>query len=152
MPILLALLLAPFIEIAGFVWLGPYLGVAGTLAFVLVSAFIGLSLLRSQGLAALTRLQREIDTGSAPLQAALDGALRIIAALLLIVPGFFSTGLGLVLLVPPVRAVVVARAERRLAAGGSVWIIRTGSPRKSDPGVIDGDFREVPTEPPREIR
>src|SRR5271156_3569723 len=98
MPILLALLLAPFIEIAGFVWLGPYLGVAGTLAFVLVSAFIGLSLLRSQGLAALTRLQREIDTGSAPLQAALDGALRIIAALLMIVPGFFSTALGLILL------------------------------------------------------
>ncbi len=151
MPILLALLLAPFIEIAGFVWLGPYLGVAGTLAFVLISAFIGLSLLRSQGLAALTRLQREVDSGSAPLPAALDGALRIIAALLLIVPGFFSTALGLILLVPPIRAAAVAGAERRIAAGGSVWIVRTGGPRKPDPGVIEGDFREVPTEPPRQL-
>ena len=152
MPILLALLLAPFIEIAGFVWFGPYLGVAGTLAFVMLSALLGLMLLRSQGLAALTRLQREVDAGTSPLPAALDGALRIIAALLLIVPGFFSTALGLILLVPPIRAAAVAAAERRIAAGGSVWIVRTGSSPHPDPGVIDGDFREVPTEPPRQIR
>jgi UPF0716 protein FxsA len=140
MPIIYGLLLAPFLEIAGFVWLGPYLGVAGTLAFVIASAMLGLSLLRTQGVVTLMRLKQDLETGAAPVPAALDAAARIVAALLLIVPGFFSSTLGLLLLVPPVRALVTRFLGRRVEAG-TVWAVRT------NPRIIEGDYREVAVEP-----
>ncbi len=149
---IILVLLAPFIEIAGFVWFGPILGVAGTLAFVLISAVAGLALLRVQGMAALLRLRRDLDAGTTPVPAVLDGGLRIGAALLLIVPGFFSTALGLLLLVPPLRALAAAAIGRRLRTGGTIWVVRTGRQGPAAP-VIDGDFREVTPsriEPPAE--
>ena len=136
MPIMFGLLLAPFLEIAGFVWLGPYLGVSGTLAFVILSALLGLVLLRHQGVATLMRLRQDLEAGTTPVPAALDGAARIVAALLLIVPGFFSTGLGLLLLVPPLRALIVGYLSRQVAAG-VVWTVRT------NPRIIEGEYREV---------
>ncbi|HVJ55524.1 MAG TPA: FxsA family protein [Aliidongia sp.] len=143
MPFIWALLLAPFIEIAGFVWLGPYLGVGGTIAFVMLSAVLGFTLLRSQSLAMPLQLRRDLQAGTA-LPAVIDGAGRVIADFLLIVPGFFSTALGLLLLIPPVRSLIGRFLRRRFEAAGGV-IIRT---QAGPSDVIEGEFRDVTPEPP----
>jgi len=149
MPILLGLMLMGLLEIAGFVWIGPILGVGGTLGFVLLSALAGMALLRHEGVGTLVRVQRELRTGGAPVPAALDGACRILASLLLIVPGFFSTAAGLLLLLPPVRGFVIAWLVAKGTAigiqGGApgLWSMRFGTARTTTTTVIDGEYREV---------
>ncbi len=91
MPTLIVLLGWPLLEIAGFVWIGPYLGVAGTVAFVVTSAIVGMALLRREGIGLLMRIRRDVAARVVPVPTAVDGACRIAAALLLVVPGFFST-------------------------------------------------------------
>ena len=152
MPVLTLLLLLPLIEIAGFVVIGPYLGVGGTLVFVVLSAMLGVSLLRTEGLGTLRRLQRSIAAGATPIPAALDGACRMVAALLLIVPGFVSSAAGLLLLLPPVRRLVVAHLGARVdRAGGVAWRFHRGA---SSTVIIESEFHEVgptgPALPPRD--
>jgi UPF0716 protein FxsA len=141
MPIFYMLLALPLIEIAGFVLIGPYLGVSGTLAFVLASSIIGLALLRRSGLGTLRRLQRSVAAGATPVPAALDGACRIIADVLLVLPGFVSTAVGLVLLLPPVRREIVRHLGARIQPGGGVvWQFRRGA---SKTVIIETEYHEV---------
>jgi UPF0716 protein FxsA len=141
MPVLKLLALLPLIEIAGFVLIGPYLGVGGTLAFVVLSTILGLSLLRTEGLGALQRLQRSIAAGATPIPAALDGACRIVAALLFVVPGFFSSALGLLLLLPPVRHALVRHLRAKVEPDGAVtWRFDRAA---SNTIIIEADFEEV---------
>ena len=146
MPILLFLLLWPLLEIAGFAWIGGAIGVGPTLAFVVLSAVLGMVLLREAGLATLMQLRRRLEAGETPVPAALDGAWRLLAGLLLAVPGFFSSFLALPLLLPPVRALLTSLVARRLKTGqGGVWTVRfgkVGAP-EAGPTVIEGEFREV---------
>jgi UPF0716 protein FxsA len=146
MPIVILFLLWPLLEIAGFAWIGGMIGVAPTIGFVVLSFFLGLALLRREGLATLLRLRARLEAGETPVPAALDGAWRLLAGLLLVVPGFFSSFLALFLLLPPVRALLTSLVARRLEAGGGVWIVRFGTAggREAAPTVIDGEFREVP--------
>jgi len=147
MPVLAVFVLIPLIEIAGFVLIGPYLGVGGTLAFVVLSAVLGTSLLRSEGLATLRRLQSNIAAGATPVPAALDGACRIVAALLLVVPGFFSSAAGLLLLLPPVRRLVVRHLRAKVGPQGSVvWQFRRGG--SSRVIIESADYHEIVDRPP----
>jgi UPF0716 protein FxsA len=148
MPIMIGLLLLPLIEIAGFVWIGPYLGVAPTIAFVVLSALLGMSLLRTQGVATLMRLRASLAAGETPVPTAIDGACRIAAGILLIVPGFFSDALALLLLLPPVRGVVVRAVMKHVRpVSGGLWTARFGGERPPPSGTIEGEFHEVAPRP-----
>ena len=149
MPILMLLLLWPLLEIAGFAWIGGAIGVGPTLAFVVLSALLGMALLREAGLATLLQLRRRLEAGDTPVPTALDGMWRILAGLLLVVPGFFSTALGAALLLPPVRAVLTAWLLSRVQAGGGIRVVGFGHPpMPQDPTIIEGEFRELPPERP----
>ena len=153
MPILLFLLLWPLLEIAGFAWIGGAIGVGPTLAFVVLSAVLGMVLLREAGLATLMQLRRRLEAGETPVPAALDGMWRILSGLLLVVPGFFSSAVGVALLLLPVRAVLTAWLLSRVQAGGGIRIIgfdrpMPQRPMPQDPTIIEGEFRELPPEPP----
>jgi len=137
MPIRLALLLLPLLEIAGFVWIGGYLGIGGTLAFVVLSTIAGISLLRAEGIRLLLGLRAASAGGRPALAQLLDGAGRVISAVLLVIPGFFSTALGLILLIPPVRLAVLRWLGKRTS-----WTVSEGL----HPGtatVIEAEFHTV---------
>jgi UPF0716 protein FxsA len=148
MPILLFLLLWPLLEIAGFAWIGGAIGVGSTLAFVVLSGVLGMVLLREAGLATLLQLRRRLEAGDTPVPTALDGMWRILSGLLLVVPGFFSSALGVALLLPPVRALLTAWLLSRMQAGGGIRIVGLGHPAPQDPTIIEGEFRELPPERP----
>ena len=153
MPILMFLLLWPLLEIAGFAWIGGAIGVGPTLAFVVLSGVLGMVLLREAGLATLLALRRRLEAGDTPVPAALDGMWRILAGLFFVVPGFFSSAVGVALLLPPVRAVLTAWLLSRMQAGGGIRIVGFGqpmprSPVPQDPTIIEGEFRELPPERP----
>lgn len=100
---LVLLLLAPFIEIASLIWVGQFIGVLATLALIMLSGILGVLLLRSQGLIILRRLQSEASQGANPGRELIHGALIVVAAILLIIPGFVSDIVGLLLFLPPLR-------------------------------------------------
>jgi UPF0716 protein FxsA len=151
MPVVIIVLLWPLLEIAGFAWIGGAIGVGPTLAFVLVSGLLGLALLRRAGLSTLMQLRASVEAGETPVPAALDGAWRILAGILLAVPGFFSSGVALLLLLPPVRALLTVLAARWVrTGGGGVWTVSTGPGLRSESGstIIEGEFHELTPKPP----
>ena len=138
MPILVAFVLLPLIEIALFVVVGGWIGVWVTLALVVATTLGGALVLRGLGRRAVDDLRRGAGRGVAPG----DMAIKALAAMLLILPGFLTDAIGLLLLVPPLRRVLVARMAARMT------VVRPTPDRPADV-VIDGEYRRIdPDAPP----
>ena len=88
------------VEVAGAI------GILQTVGLLILIAFVGFWLVKRQGLAVLRRLQTTLDEGRLPHREVVDGFLVLLAGILLIPPGFITDAIGLMLLLPPVRAVV----------------------------------------------
>lgn len=115
LPILLLLLIVvPIIEISLFIAVGGVLGVWLTIALVLITTFVGVSLVRSQGIQTLMTAQARLQQGQEAANSLFEGVLLAIAGLLLILPGFMTDTLGVLLLLPPLRASVAAFLVRRM--------------------------------------
>lgn len=131
----LALILAvPLIEIALFVTVGGWLGLWLTLAVVLGTGVLGVALMRRLG-------------GGVALRGPFVGALTpmahqgllMLAAVLLVLPGFFTDTLGLLLLVPPVRQGVIALMAAQARRRGFTVQSAGFTPQTRD-DVIEGDY------------
>lgn len=101
----LFLLALPFLEIAGFVIVGRQIGVLYTLALVIGAGVLGAVLLRIQGFGVMARIRRELDAGGDPGREVAHGAMILLAGVLLLIPGFVTDIIGLLLFLPPVRDV-----------------------------------------------
>ena len=125
----------PFLEIAGFVWLGGKLGVFLTLAWVIGAMLAGLALLRHTGLQAVGRLRAALAEGKEPGHSIIDAACFAAAAILLIIPGFVSDALALILLLPVTRHWLL----RRTAAHFETRVYRSTAAAR-----FHGEFTVVP--------
>lgn len=134
------ILALPLIEIALFVTVGAWLGLWLTLAIVLGSALLGVQVLRQQGLGAVQEFQRGGQTAD-PLSPLAHGALKTIAGLLLILPGFLTDTLGLLLLIPQVRNLAIALLASRVQFA---TFTTTGARPARQDDWIDGDYEVVP--------
>lgn len=106
-PILLLLFIfVPIIEIGLFIQVGGYLGLWPTIALVLITAFVGASLVRSQGIQTLMSVQTRLQQGELPAQQILEGVMLAVAGVLLLTPGFMTDALGMLVLLPAPRAVI----------------------------------------------
>ena len=132
-----AFLVLPLVEIALFVVVGAWIGLWATLAVVIGSGALGVAILRRLGTPSIDRVRGDLLTPLA------DRALLAMAAMLLILPGFLTDTLGLLLLVPLVRRLVVGLIAVRLKAATSGV--------RPDTTVIDGEFYEIEPET-RELR
>ncbi|MGU3574037.1 FxsA family protein [Brucellaceae bacterium C25G] len=108
----LLLLALPFIEIAGFIIVGSHVGVLATIGLLILSAILGFFLLRIQGFSLLQRIRSETAAGRVPDREVVHGAMLVMAAILLIIPGFVTSAFGLLLFMPPVRDFVWNRYLR----------------------------------------
>lgn len=118
--IILGILALPLVEIALFVTLGARLGLWLTLAWVLLTAVGGVLVLRSLARSGSGMAQADFVEGfrgrmaEDPLSPIVDQGLIAVAAMLLILPGFFTDTLGILLLIPPLRKMVIRMSARRL--------------------------------------
>ena len=113
--IVLGVLAWPLVEIGLFVTLGAKLGLWLTLAWVILTGVAGVLLLQGMALGGRETLRRGFQDGlHDPLSPLAQRALLGVAAVLLILPGFFTDALGLVLLLPPVRALIVKVLASRI--------------------------------------
>ena len=138
----------PIVEIALFIQVGGMIGVWATLALVVLAAVAGMAVIRSQGAHAWLQAQRSLAELRDPSRPLAHGMMLMIAGALLILPGFFTDILGLLLLIPPVRDLVMRRAGRRMRVR-TVHMARREAyrPPYAD-GVIDADY-VVEDTPPR---
>jgi UPF0716 protein FxsA len=109
-------IVVPLIEIAVIIQVGQWLGVLNTIGLLLLVSVVGAWLVKRQGLGALRRIRDQQQEGKVPAVAVFDGALILVAGVLLLFPGFVTDVFGLLLLVPPVRAAVRAFLRRRFRA------------------------------------
>lgn len=148
-------LLWPLAEIVLFVTLGGAIGLLWTLAIIAGTALLGVWLLRSRGVRSAAEMRRGLTVvrGGGLGQLAGD-VLLMLAAVLLILPGFLTDALGMLLLLPPVRALVILWAARRVSDGIRAHATRGAPPstgRFGDgrPDIIDAEFIEIDHDQPR---
>lgn len=137
------LLLMPLAEIAGFVLVGKAIGLWATLALVMLSFVVGMVLLRRQGIGILRRMSAEGQTGEMPGRELLRPAMLVIASLLLIIPGFITDAIALLIFIPAVRDLAWRYVSRRFVVVGAGANAKASSPhpayRDNGSKVVDLD-------------
>jgi UPF0716 protein FxsA len=150
----LLLLAWPAAEIAVFIFVGQHIGWLQAILLTFATAVAGTALMRIQGFAALNRFLQDADKGELPIATVLDAMGIFAAGLLLLLPGFLSDIVGLLLFIPPLRRALAAwlfrqilkspgprESVRRQGFGMGARPRRDGF-RKSD-NVVDAEFETV---------
>jgi UPF0716 protein FxsA len=137
-------IVVPIAELYVIIQVGAAIGVLPTLALLLADALLGSLLLRHQGRGAWRRFNAAIAERRFPGREAADGLMIAVGGTLLLAPGFLTDIVGLILLIPPTRAIL-----RRLLKGyvGRRFVIATvggAMPRQSRHYDFDATAEEVP--------
>jgi UPF0716 protein FxsA len=153
MPLLLLLfIVVPIVELYVIIQVGEAIGVLPTIALLLADSVLGSVLMRSQGRTAWRRFNAALAERRIPHREVLDGALVIFGGAFLVTPGFVTDVVGIVLLLPPTRALVRGVLARRLlprvVVSGFGPAGRGRAPRRPGGGAdVEGTATEV--DPPR---
>jgi UPF0716 protein FxsA len=134
----------PAIEIYVLIEIGSALGALPTVGVIIATGIAGAALARSQGLAAMLQLRDALAQGRQVGRSLVEAALVLVAAVLMVTPGFLTDGVGLALLVPPLRRVLAEIIVVRYAARAVVQVM-------PGPGEVFGGFGPVdqrPGQPP----
>jgi UPF0716 protein FxsA len=129
LPLVLLFIAVPIAELAVIIQVGQAIGIWWTIALLIADSVLGSILMRAQGRAAWRRFNEALAAGKIPAREVFDGAMVIMGGAFLITPGFITDVVGLLLLIPPSRALfrgMVARAATRRATF-TVRTIRWGS-------------------------
>jgi UPF0716 protein FxsA len=114
------------------------------------TAFLGVYLIRQQGIAAIRSAQEDRAAGEVPVAAILNGIRLAFAGILMIIPGFITDAMGLLLLIPGVSGSLISAAEWsgsfRFAEGRAYQSRHYG--RGHDGDIVDADY-EVVSDPNR---
>ncbi|MGI9400718.1 MAG: FxsA family protein [Rhizobiaceae bacterium] len=97
------LLVIPILEITIFILVGGEIGIVATLALIFLTAVIGSILLRVQGFATLRKIQSDMEQNRLPGRELGNGAMILVAGVLLLTPGFVTDAIGFALFVPALR-------------------------------------------------
>lgn len=133
MQVLLPLLLWPLIEIGLFVTIGGRIGLWATMAVIFGSFALGVFVIRMQGGGAVLRARQGLRAGQVQSLNLGRGLFGVIAGLLLILPGFLTDILGLILLLPPVQRLL----------GGAILSRMQGRTTVQTANVIDGEWQRI---------
>lgn len=165
----LLFIIVPIVELSLLVRLGGVLGGLPTIGLVIVTGVVGAALAKHQGMGVIRQVKAELGSGRLPTTALVDGAILLVAALLLITPGVLTDAVGLACLVPPIRALVRraiwARVERAVQeqrvhvttfggpgfGGFGPGPGGPGAPGAGDGPVIDGESEPIETRPDRHL-
>ncbi|MDO6747904.1 FxsA family protein [Gilvimarinus sp. 1_MG-2023] len=147
MPFVLLLFIGvPLVEIALFIQVGDELGVLPTVALVVITAVLGVGLLRWQGFETMTRARSRMEAGEMPAREMAEGFMLLVAGVLLMTPGFFTDTVGFLLLVPWLRYALFQWVAPR-------FVVRTQSPfsgpNAGSHQTFEGEFYH-PDEPVQE--
>ncbi len=157
MPLLLLFIIVPVVEMWVLIQVGSKIGALSTIALVLLTAMIGLALLKRQGLATLLRANQRMEAGELPAQEMVEGICLAVGGALLLTPGFITDVIGFACLIPGIRQLLIGRLLQRvitdaLASGGRFYSYRRNPDGSED--IIEGEFtrQNDPAEPLDHLR
>ena len=132
MPTILLLLISiPLIEIYLFIKIGSYIGAFNTVSLILTTAIVGIIYARYEGFNTLRSGMSQLIKNELPIYEIISGAALTFAALLLILPGFATDLMGLILIFPPTRKLILKNFSKKYTSKNQ---------KKKD--YIDGEFED----------
>ena len=129
--ILLLLISIPVIEIYLFIKIGSYIGAFNTVSLILITAIVGIIYARYEGFNTLRSGISQLIKNEIPVYEIISGAALAFAALLLILPGFATDLMGLILIFPPTRKLILKNFSKKYTSKNQ---------KKKD--YIDGEFED----------
>lgn len=135
--LLILFILVPIAEIFVLIKVGQVVGALPTIAMILLTAVVGVALLRQQGYAAIARARQKMEQGAMPAGEMVEGLFLAVGGALLLTPGFITDAVGFCCLIPGVRRLLIRRGFERLLKGRVVTVKRNGEPGKT----IEGDYK-----------
>ena len=128
---LLLLISIPLIEIYLFIKIGSYIGAFNTVSLILITAIVGIIYARYEGFNTLRSGMSQLIKNEIPIYEIISGAALAFAALLLILPGFATDLIGLILIFPPTRKLILKNFSKKYTSKNQ---------KKKD--YIDGEFED----------
>ena len=129
--VLLLLISIPLIEIYLFIKIGSYIGAFNTVSLILITAIVGIIYARYEGFNTLRSGMSQLIKNEIPIYEIISGAALTFAALLLILPGFATDLMGLILIFPPTRKLILKNFSKKYTSKNQ---------KKKD--YIDGEFED----------
>jgi len=129
--IILLIILIPIIEIYLFIKIGSSIGAFNTISLILITAIVGVYYARYEGLNTLKSAISQIVTNKLPIYEIISGAALAIASLLLILPGFATDLIGLLLIFPVTRRIIFKKVSTKYKQ----------SNKSNDP--IEGEYKDL---------
>ena len=127
--LLLLFISIPLIEIYLFIKVGSFIGAFNTISLILITAIIGIVYARYEGFNTLRSAISQLVKNEIPFYEIISGAAIAMAALLLILPGFLTDFIGLLIIFPPTRKLFFKN-------------ITSNYPQKKK-NFIDGEYEDI---------
>lgn len=146
----LTLLVVPILEIAVFIMVGGQIGIPATLGMILLTAIIGTLLLRRQGFQIIEQVRYKMDSGELPGKELANGAMILVAGVLLLTPGFVTDTIGFLLFVPGLRDTIWKGLASKVIVMGPDMARPGSGPGRGpydDDNVVDLDASEFSEKP-----
>ncbi|MBC7952102.1 MAG: FxsA family protein [Rhodospirillaceae bacterium] len=137
--VLLAVIAIPVVEIALFIKSSQWVGLLPTIIIAIGAGALGIALVRRQGVELLLRARTQLDMGEMPVREVFDGICLAMAGILLLLPGFFTDIVAILLLLPPVRAALRLWLSRHT----TVTTTHTGNRHPAGPQVIEAEYHVI---------
>jgi len=130
--VLLLIIGVPLIEIYLFIKIGSQIGAFNTISLIFVTAFIGIIYARYEGFNTLRSGMSQLVKNELPVYEIVSGAALAFAAVLLILPGFATDLLGLLIIFPPTRKLFFKKVSKKYSKN---------TQKKQD--FINGEFEDI---------
>lgn len=141
-PLLLLFIVMPILEMWLLITVGREIGALPTIGLVLLTAVVGLALLRRQGLSTVMRAQRKMETGEVPVGEMVEGIFLAVGGALLLTPGFITDAFGFACLIPGLRQLLLGRILRHVTVvRGPGHPPGKGPAQGRDRDAIEGDYK-----------
>jgi len=134
---LLFLLIFPFIEIYALIVLGGYFGAFNTVFWIILSGIIGIYLLRNQGIKTLLDIRNQTTTFEPTADNFLKTLFTPIGGFFLLIPGFITDSLGILILLPLTRIFILGLLFNSISP-----IYRKRSSQNTPDDWIEGEFKK----------
>ena len=129
----------PIIEIYLFIKVGSQIGALNTILLIFVTAFFGILYARYEGFNTLKAAMSQVVKNKVPAYEIISGAALAFASLLLILPGFASDLIGLLIIFPPTRKLIFKKVSTKQKTNN----------KKQD--FINGEFEDIEDEDDRKL-
>ena len=133
--VLILILSIPLLEIYLFIKIGSAVGAFNTIALILVTAIVGVAYARYEGFNTLKSGMSQLLRNEVPIYEIISGAALTFAAILLILPGFATDILGLMLIIPVTRKIIFKFFSKRFQRN------KQNSEQQKD--FIEGEYKDM---------